>query len=339
MAKIGIGVIGIGRMGTVYANHVAMQIRDAQLIAVADTRPAVLDEYASQVPGVATYTDYHELLQNPAIEGVIIVTPTSTHRDVVIDAARAGKAIFCEKPTALTLTATDEMIAAVESAGVMFQVGFMRRFDRAYMEGKRRIEADEIGTPVTVRSISRDPFRTSLEYADPNVSGGIIVDMAIHDFDVVRWMMDDDVERVYTEAHSLIYPELLNVGDVDTAMINMRFVRGGVGNIETTRTAIYGYDIQCEVVGAKGTIRIGYLQETPVLLLNKHGVTHDVVPHFPQRFGQAYTAQIEHFVECLRDNKPPRVTIGDARAALQAGIAATISMREGRVVRVSDIQT
>lgn len=338
MAKIGIGVIGIGRMGTVYANHVAMQIRDAQLIAVADTRPQILQEYAASVGGVKTYTDYHDLLADPAIHGVIIVTPTSTHRDVVIDAAKAGKAIFCEKPTALTLSATDEMIASVEAAGVMFQVGFMRRFDRAYVEGKRRIEAGEIGTPVTVRSISRDPFPTSLEYAKPSVSGGIIVDMAIHDFDVVRWMMDDDVERVYTEAHSLIYPELLDVGDVDTAMINMRFVRGGVGNIEATRTAIYGYDIQCEVVGTTGTIRMGYLQETPVLLLNKQGVTHDVVPYFQQRFGPAYTKQIEHFIDCLRDSKPPRVTIGDARAALQAGIAATVSMHENRVVRVQEIQ-
>lgn len=337
MAKLGIGVIGIGRMGTVYANHVAMQIRDARLVAVADTRPNVLAEYAANVPGVITYENYHDLLNNPDIHGVIIVTPTSTHREVVIAAAQAGKAIFCEKPTALTLRETDEMVAAVESAGVMFQVGFMRRFDKGYVEGRRQIDAGVIGTPVTVRSISRDPFRTSLEYADPAVSGGIIVDMAIHDFDVVRWMMADDVERVQTEAHALVYPELLGVGDVDTAMINIKFRRGGVGNIEASRTAIYGYDIRCEVVGTQGTIAIGYLMEHPVLVMTKAGVTHDVVPHFPQRFGPAYTAQIEHFVECLRDQKPPRVTIADARAALQASIAATVSMREQRIVTVDEI--
>lgn len=337
MAKTGIGVIGIGRMGTVYANHVAMQIQDARLVAVADTRPALLAEYAAQVAGVQTYTDYHDLLADPSIDGVIVVTPTSTHREVVIAAANAGKAIFCEKPTALTLPETDEMVAAVERAGVMFQVGFMRRFDRGYMEGKRRIEAGVIGQPVTVRSISRDPFATSLEYANPAVSGGIIVDMAIHDFDVVRWMMEDDVERVYTEAHSLVYPELLTVGDVDTTMITARFTRGGVGNIEATRTAAYGYDIRCEVVGTLGTLAIGYLQETPVLTMTKAGVLHDVVPHFPQRFGPAYTAQIEHFVECLQRQQPPRVTIADARAALQTAIAATTSMLEGRPIRVADV--
>lgn len=337
MSKLGIGVIGIGRMGTVYANYVAMQIRDARLVAVADTRANVLAEYAASVPGVTTYEDYRDLLNNPEIHGVIVVTPTSTHREVVIAAAQAGKAIFCEKPTALTLHETDEMVAAVEAAGVMFQVGFMRRFDRGYVEGRRQIDAGVIGTPVTVRSISRDPFRTSLEYANPAASGGIIVDMAIHDFDVVRWMIGDDVERVQTESHALVYPELLTVGDVDTAMINVKFRRGGVGNIEATRTAIYGYDIRCEVVGTHGTIAIGYLQEHPVLVMTKAGVTHDVVPYFAERFGPAYTAQIEHFVECLRDQAAPRVTIADARAALQAAIAATVSMHERRIVSVDEI--
>lgn len=338
MSKIGIGVIGIGRMGTVYANHVAHQIRDAQLIAVADTRQTVLDEYAAHTPGVITTTDYRELLANKAIEGVIVVTPTSTHRDVVIDAAQAGKAIFCEKPTALTLAATDEMIAAVEKAGVMFQVGFMRRFDRGYAEAERRLESGMIGEPVAVRSISRDPYRTSLEYANPAVSGGIIVDMAIHDFDVIRWMMRDEIERVYTETAALVYPELLTVGDYDNAWISVKFARGGLGNVEASRTAAYGYDIRCTIVGTKGTLEVGYLQETPVLTLTREGALHDVVPHFPQRFGQAYTTQIEHFVECLRDQKPPKVNIADARAALQASLAATRSHREGRVVRVAEIQ-
>jgi inositol 2-dehydrogenase len=337
MTKTGLGVIGLGRMGTVYGDHVAAQMRDAQLVAVSDTRDEVLTAYTERMAGVKAYRDYHDLLADPAIHGVIVVTPTSTHREVVIAAAQAGKAIFCEKPTALTLEATDAMIAAVEQAGVMFQVGFMRRFDRGYAEAKRRIEAGIIGQPVTVRSISRDPFRTSLEYASPQVSGGIIIDMAIHDFDIVRWMMDDDIARVYTEAHALVYPELLDVGDVDNAMIVCKFTRGGVGNIEASRTARYGYDIQCTIVGSEGTLQVGYLQETPVLTLTRDGVLHDVVPHFPQRFGAAYTAQIEHFAACLRDGKPPRVSIADARAALQAAIAATRSQHEARPIAVADV--
>lgn len=335
MPTVHIGVIGLGRMGQVYAHHIANQIEGVSLVAVADPR----EEVTSKVSGGAVYTDYHELLNHPDLHGVIVCTPTHTHREVVIAAAQAGKHIFCEKPTALTLRETDEMIAAVEKAGVMFQVGFMRRFDDACAEAKRKIDGDEIGQPVSIRSIGRDPHRTSLEFANPAVSGGLILDMGIHDFDLLRWYMDDEVERVYSEASSLVYPELLDVGDVDNAQIVLKFNKGGLGNVEVSRTAIYGYDIQCEIVGAKGTLQVGYLRHTPLLLLTRDGVHHDVVPHFPQRFGKAYTRQIEHFAQCLLTGKAPMITTQDARAALQIGLAATRSQREGRIVYVREETT
>jgi predicted dehydrogenase len=324
-------------MGRVYGYHVARQIEGATLLAVADPRAEALTEFAAQVSGVQTFSDYHDLLALPQIQAVIVASPTSTHRDVVIEAARTHKAIFSEKPLALTLSATDEIIETVHKTGVFLQVGFMRRFDQGYIEAKRKIDSGLIGQPVTIRSIGRDPYRTSLEYANPAISGGLIIDMAIHDFDSIRWLMDDDIQRVYTESASLVYPELMSVGDVDNAMINLRFERGGLGNIEVSRTAIYGYDIRCEIVGAQGTIEIGYLRETPITLLTKEGVTHDVVPHFPQRFGKAYTAQIEKFVECLQQELPPPVTAADARAALQASMAATISQHENRPVYLKEL--
>jgi len=338
VTPVGIGVIGLGRMGRVYALHTARQIDGAVLIAAADPDPVVRTQLAAQLPGVQMLADYRDLLALPQVEGVIIASPTSTHRDVAIHAARAGKAIFCEKPIALTLAATDEVIAAAEQTGVLFQVGFMRRFDRGYVEAKRKIDAGVIGDPVTIRSVGRDPHRTSLEFANPAVSGGLIVDMAIHDFDCIRWLMGDDVQRVYAESAALVYPELLGVGDVDTALITVRCRRGGLGNIEVSRTAAYGYDVRCEVIGPKGTIEIGYLRETPITVLTREGVTHDVVPHFPQRFGPAYTAQIEHFVDCLLHDRPPAVAPADARAALQACLAATLSQQEARVVEVSEIR-
>lgn len=335
---LGIGVVGLGRMGQVYATHVARAAQGVRLVAVADPRRAVADEMAQQIAGVTAYDTLHDLLANPQVNALIVATPTSTHREMVVAAAEAGKAIFCEKPTALTLDETDIMLAAVEKAGVMFQVGFMRRFDAGCAEAKRQIEAGRIGEPVTIRSIGRDPTRTSLEYANPATSGGLILDMGIHDFDLVRWLMQDEIERVYSETSAQVYPELRTVGDVDTAMITLKFERGGLGNIEVSRTAIYGYDIQCNIIGTKGALQVGYLQQTPVLTLTKEGVLHDVVPAFPQRFGPAYTAQIEHFVECLRTDKAPLVTAKDARAALQAGIAATRSQHEGRPINVRDIQ-
>ncbi len=334
MTNIGIGVIGLGRMGRVYGSFVASQVEGARLVALSDNRPDALESFSGSVK---TYTDYHDLLANPDVTGVIIATPTSTHREVVIAAAEAGKAIFCEKPTALTLAATDEMIAAIEKAAVMFQVGFMRRFDKHYAAAYAQIEAGKIGTPIVVRSIGRDPFRTSLEFANPAVSGGLIVDMAIHDFDIVRWMTGAEIERVYTEVSSMKYPELSQVGDVDNAMINLRFVGGQLGNIEVSRTSGYGYDIRATVVGTEGTLEIGYLQETAVVRLNKEGFQHDIVPYFQERFGAAYTAQIAHFVECLQQDKAPIVNHVDARAALQGALAATQSQHEGRVVWVKEV--
>src|SRR5690349_16030369 len=181
MAKIGIGVIGLGRMGQVYGSFVAAQVADARLVAISDSRPEAMQKFAERNSNLKTYVNYHDLLADQEIDAVIVVTPTHTHREVVMAAADAGKAIFCEKPTALTLKETDEMISVVDAAGVMFQVGFMRRFDKAYANAKKQIESGAIGDPVVIRSIGRDPFRTSLEYADPNVSGGLILDMGIHD--------------------------------------------------------------------------------------------------------------------------------------------------------------
>ncbi|NOG52555.1 MAG: Gfo/Idh/MocA family oxidoreductase [Chloroflexi bacterium] len=258
MAKIGIGVIGLGRMGRVYANFVAGQLEDAELVAVSDPQPSVLAQYS-----VTTAEDYTVLLADPHVDAVIVTTPTHTHREIVIAAAQAGKAIFCEKPTALTLRETDEMIAAVNSAGVLLQIGFMRRFDRAYSEAKRQIDAGVIGTPVMIRSIGRDPYRTSLEYADPSVSGGLIVDMGIHDFDVVRWLTGDEIQRVYAETAALVYPELTTVGDVDNAQITLKFESGGLGNIEVSRTAKYGYDIRGEVVGTEARCRSAIYKRRP----------------------------------------------------------------------------
>jgi inositol 2-dehydrogenase len=338
MSKVRIGVLGLGRMGQVYAYHAARQIESAMLTAVADPRREAADAFAASVSGLRVYSDPLELLASADIDGVIVATPTSTHRDMVIAAASAGKAIFCEKPTALTLQATDEMIAAVNHAGVMFQVGFMRRFDEGYAEAKRQLDAGAIGQPIAIRSIGRDAGRTSLEYANPAVSGGLIVDMGIHDIDLVRWYMGAEVERVHTEVAALAFPELQTVGDVDYAMINLRFENGALGNIEVSRAAIYGYDIQTEIIGTTGTLKIGYMQHTPVLLTTKTGVSHDIVPHFPQRFGRAYTRQIEHFVDCLVSGKAPMITPTDARAALQIGIAATRSQHEGRIIYVRDVQ-
>jgi predicted dehydrogenase len=277
-------------------------------------------------------------LDNKGIEAVFVISPTSTHREVVIAAAQAGKAIFCEKPIALTLEDTDAMLAAIGVNGIMFQAGFMRRFDRGYAAAKARIEAGEIGTPTTFRSIGRDPFCPDPGYADPSVSGGLILDMAIHDFDLARWLMADEVQRVYTEGALLACPELAAVGDIDNAVTSLKYERGAIGEVEVSRNAFYGYDIRTEVLGTDGAVQIGYAQHTPLLVMRREGVSHDFVPYITERFGDAYLAQTIDFVDRVIGGREPAVGGPDARRALEIGLAATRSFDEGRPVAVAEFR-
>jgi inositol 2-dehydrogenase len=331
-AKLPVGVIGLGRMGQVYARHLASRTPQARVVAIADALEERARAFADEL-GIETWsTDYRDVLARQEIKAVFVISPTSTHREVVIAAAETGKAIFCEKPVALTLADTDAMLAVIEKSGVMFQAGFMRRFDAGYVAAKKQIEAGVIGQPTTFKSIGRDPFCPDVAYADPNVSGGLILDMAIHDFDLGRWLMGDEVKRVYTEGGLLACPQLRAVGDIDNAVVNMLFQSGAVGNVEVSRNAFYGYDIRTEVLGTEGSVQIGYYRQTPLLVLTRQGISHDMVPYLMERFGEAYLAQTQDFVTRALNEQPPAVGGFDARAALEIALAATQSYHQARPV-------
>lgn len=338
MATINLGVIGLGRMGRINSRYLLGYTGSAQLAAVSTSRPEAAARFLGQTGRPKIYTHYHDLLADSAIDGVLVVSPTHTHHDIVVASAKAGKAIFCEKPIALTLAETDSMLAAVEKAGVLFQVGFMRRFDKGFAAAKRKIEAGDIGAPLIAQAISRDPNCPDPDWAAPARSGGMILDLAIHDFDMLRWLMGDEVQRVYAEGGNLTCPELLQVGDIDTAIINLRFSNGGLGYVEAGRNCRYGYDIRCEIRGTEGTLQIGYLQDTPVLTLTPQGVTHDTVAWFEERFTPAYHAQLDHFIECIQQEKEPLAGASEARIALQISLAATQSQAQGRPVNVAEAQ-
>jgi inositol 2-dehydrogenase len=332
--SIRMGLIGAGRMGKVFAQTLAFSIAGVELAAVADADPETAQRAAERYAIPHSYTDYRELLRRDDIDAVVIVTPTATHAEVICAAAAAGKHIFCEKPLAQSLELCDAAIAAARAAGVKLQIGLMRRFDPAYVLAKQKIDAGEIGKPVMFRSTGRDPHRTSLEFARRENSGGMILDMGVHDFDLARWLMGSEVVRVSSEGGCLAYPELQEVGDIDNAMINLKFANGGLGNIDLSRNAVYGYDIRTEVLGTEGGVMIGTLQQTATLVLTRSGVTHDTIPYFMERFGQAYAAEIRDFVACISEGRQPAVTGLDARAATAIGIAATRSLDEGRAVEV-----
>jgi scyllo-inositol 2-dehydrogenase (NAD+) len=335
---IQIGVIGLGRMGQLYTRALARQVSGAYLYAAADVgeeaRRLVGDEFS--VPYM--FADAYELLALAELDAVVIATPTSTHHDLVIAAAGAGKAIFCEKPLALTLEENHKVLEAVTQAQVPLQIGFMRRFDAAYQKAKTLIDDGLIGYPVTFKSLSRDPFCPPRNYMDPAKNGGLILDMAIHDFDLARWLVGSEVERVTAEGATLVCKDLESVGDIDNAVINLRFVNGALGNVEVSRNAFYGYDIRTEVLGSEGAVMIGVHQHTPVLLLTRAGAQHDVTPYLMERFGDAYRAQLQHFVDCLRDKRPPSVGGADALAAVEISIAATRAYQTGQPVALSELR-
>ncbi|MBP8997941.1 MAG: inositol 2-dehydrogenase [Anaerolineaceae bacterium] len=335
---IRIGLIGAGRMGKVFANTLAHSVAEVDLVAVADPDPGSLEEVAARYHIPAKFTDYHELLNQQDIEAVVVASPTNTHAEVVIAAAQAGKQIFSEKPLSQDLQACDAAIAAVKQAGVKLQMGFMRRYDPPYAAARQKILDGVIGTPVMFKATSRDPKRTSLEFARRENSGGLILDMGVHDFDLARWLMGSEVTRVFSEGSCLAFPELKEVGDIDNVVVNLRFASDAVGNIDMSRNAVYGYDIRTEVLGTEGSLWIGYLQQTPTLVLTRNGVTHDTVPYFMERFATAYAEEIRGFVHHILENTSPDVTGADARAATAIGIAATRSLDEGRPVQVIEVE-
>jgi inositol 2-dehydrogenase len=332
------GLIGAGRMGKVFAHTLAFTVAEVELVAVADVDPNTSAEVAARFGAKDHYTDYHQLLKRDDIDAVVVVTPTATHAEVISAAAAAGKHIFSEKPLAQTLSMCDEAIAAVAAAGVKLQLGFMRRFDPAYLMAKKKIAEGAIGTPVMFRSTSRDPKRTSLEFARRENSGGLIMDMGVHDFDLARWLMDSEVERVTSEGGCLVFPELREVGDIDNAMINLKFTNGALGNIDLSRNAVYGYDIRTEVLGSEGGLLIGKLQQTATLVMTRAGVTHDTVPYFMERFGEAYANEIREFVACLLEDRQPAVGALDGRKVTAIGVAATLSLDEDRPVKLCEVE-
>ena len=335
-ARLNVGVIGLGRLGRVYAADLAQRVPKARLAAVADRQADLAESFARDHGVPKWYQTHEDLLDDKAIDAVAVITSTSTHREVVIDAARRGKAIFCEKPIALSLAEAGQMLQTVAATGVFFQMGFQRRFDSGYVAAKEKIEAGAIGTPVLLISTSRDPYPPPVEFCDPKVSGGLIADMGIHDFDVARMFMGE-VRSVYAVGGALAYPELKAVGDIDNAIINLVFENGTLGVVELSRNAVFGYDIRAEIWGTKGSVQIGYFRQTPILVMTGQGITHDVVPHFMQRFERAYLAQIQDFVDNVLEGRAPRVTGADAVAALRISLAATKSYQENRPVQVSEI--
>ena len=334
--RLKVGVVGVGRLGRVYVRDLAGRIPETTVVAVSDTNRALADQIAAEFDIPKAYGSAQDLIDDRNVDAVVIVTPTHTHRDIVIAAAQSKKPTFCEKPPAINLAECSAMADAIDKSGTFFQMGFMRRFDPGYAAAKEKINQGAIGRPVVFKSTSRDPFRPSLEYANPVSSGGILVDMGIHDFDLARWFMGE-VETVSAVGAVLAYPEMASISDNDNAIATLVFADGRLGVIDLTRNGVYGYDISTELLGDGGTVRVGYLRETPIFTMTKNSIAHDTVPYFMERFERAYTLQLQNFAQNVLQDRPPAIVISDGVEALRVALAATTACRTGQPVRVQSI--
>jgi inositol 2-dehydrogenase len=336
MARLNVGLVGLGRLGRVYARDLSARLAQTRLVAVADTNGELAKQIAAEFEVPKHYDEPTRILEDRNVDAVVIVSPTHTHRSLVVAAMEAKKPTFCEKPPAISLAEAAAMAEAVKRTGTFFQMGFMRRFDPGYAAAKKQIEAGRIGRPVVFKSTSRDPFPPSIEYANPKSSGGICVDMGIHDFDLARWFMGD-VDKVQAVGAVLAFPELATVGDRDNVIATMTFADGRLGVVDLTRNGFYGYDISTELLGTEGTLKVGYLRETPLLVMTKNSVAHDTVPYFMERFERAYTLQLENFAENVLHQRPTPITIEDGVEALRVAVAATRACETGGPVSVRSI--
>jgi len=322
-------------MGRRHAENLRRLVSQAELVAVADVVGERARQLASELEIENSYSSLEAMLECKGLDAVIIATPDKFHTSAVKIAAAAGRDILCEKPLALNLTDAQEMLDAVSKAGVRFQVGFMRRYDPAYAAAMKRIEAGEIGIPVIFKSVGRDKDGPPLSAYHANANGMLFYTNTIHDFDLARWLMQDEVSEVHAYATSAIRPEVAQFGDVVASVVNLKFSQGAIGNIDSYAQAVYGYDVRTEIIGSKGAILVGSLNQTPVTVLTAQGSAQCVADYFLTTFADAYLAEINDFVECILNDQPLRVSGEDGLRALAIAVAAESSYVQAKAMKVS----
>ena len=330
------GVIGAGRIGKIHAESLARYMPGATVSAIADVNLAAAQETAARLSIPKVMEDYHAILADPEIDVVIICSSTDTHARLIVEAAEAGKHIFCEKPIDHDLAKIDLALQAVKKAGVQLQIGFNRRFDANFRQVHELVASGQIGTPHILRITSRDPAPPPIEYV--KVSGGIFLDMTIHDFDMARYLMGSEVTQVYTAGAVLVDPAIGQAGDLDTVIVTLYFENGAIGTIDNSRKAVYGYDQRVEVFGSAGMVQVSNNTPHSAVISNAEGV-HAAKPlfFFLERYMQSYIDEMRQFTAAVKAGKPTPVTGLDGRIPVVIGMAAWKSFREKRPVKLAEI--
>lgn len=337
MQPVTIGIIGAGRIGKIHAENIVTAMPRGRLKAVADVNLTPrIETWAKGLGVAAVHRDPAALLADREIQAVLICSSTDTHADLVIAAAKAGKHVFCEKPIDLTVAKVRAALDAVARAGVKLQVGFNRRFDHNFRRVRDLVESGAIGKPHLIKITSRDPAPPPPEYAA--VSGGIFLDMTIHDFDMARFQAGCEAEEVYAAGAVLVDPAIGKAGDVDTAIVTLQFESGALGVIDNSRRAAYGYDQRVEVFGDKGAAAAENDSPNTVRLSTDAGVMADKPLYFfLERYQGAFVAEMRAFLEAVAENQPTPVTGNDGLQDLRLGLAAKLSLAQHRPVKLTEI--
>jgi myo-inositol 2-dehydrogenase / D-chiro-inositol 1-dehydrogenase len=333
--SVRVAVLGAGRIGSVHADVLARQVPGATLVGVADAKAEVADEVGARLGVPSVPLD--EVFERDDVEAVAICSSTDTHVDLMVRAAQAAKAIFCEKPISLDLPEVDRGLAAVAAAGVTLMIGFNRRFDPGHRSVRDAVVAGSVGEPHLVRISSRDPAPPPLDYV--RVSGGIFLDMTIHDFDMARFVTSSEVAEVYADGRVRVDPRLADLGDVDTAIVTLRHESGCLTVIDNSRQAVYGFDQRVEVFGPRGMAASDNPPIHAGVVRTADGTSSDGLAHdFLERYRQSYQREWQAFVEAVRSGTAPPVTGADGRAPLVVGLAAHRSLHEHRPVQIAEIE-
>lgn len=333
-----IGIIGAGRIGKVHCESIMCYVKGATVKTVAD--PFMNDDTAAWLKNMGvenTTKDYKEILADKEIDAVLICSSTDTHSPISIEAIKAGKHVFCEKPVDHDIGKILEVKEALKGSKVKYQVGFNRRFDHNFAAVREAVKAGKIGALNVLKICSRDPAAPPVSYI--KVSGGIFLDMTIHDFDMVRFLSGDEVESVFAMGGVMVDPEIGKAGDIDTAVITMRLKSGALAVIDNCRRATYGYDQRAEAFGELGQVAISNDCASNAVISDANGVTGEKpLRFFLERYMQAYVNEVNCFIDSIVNDKPVTVGIEDGLQAVVIGVAAKKSLEEGRPVKLSEIR-
>ncbi|GED17165.1 inositol 2-dehydrogenase [Aneurinibacillus migulanus] len=334
MEKIRIGIIGAGRIGKLHAENV-VKLPEVELKAISDIFAEQIIEWATSLGIKKVTNDYKTIITDPEIDAIFICSPTNTHTDIIAEAAAAGKHIFCEKPISFDIGDTKKSLQLVQEAGVKLQIGFNRRFDHNFKKVREVVASGKVGDPHIIKVTSRDPNPPSPDYI--KVSGGIFIDMTIHDFDMARYLSGSDVEEVYVQGAVLVDPVFDEYGDIDTAIITLKFENGCIGVIDNSRKAVYGYDQRVEVFGSKGSVTVANDHPNSVEVSTEECVYHDKPKYFfLERYQEAFIEEVKLFVECILHDKDTVVNGYDGLQAELIAYAAKKSWEEKRPVKLAE---